>query len=688
MAALGIPPAAIRKPCMTGASEMMLLTGTPRSPSRRSPSGLWQSARMAHLKTKLSRRRIAVGTVPNTGMVRVITALAALAALTTAAVVPVSWFFAAEARLQGEAEIRAQIYLIEVAQEAQQNPTFWNALAGNASDPVLASLDIARTPDTSASNGVAERRRVFSAGGQMVIDTATAAKLAWPLFAARLSVMDRTTRIGEVEIARSLRPALLVTAGIAGGSAALGILIFLLLRVIPLRMLEAAIKHASYLSAHDPLTGLPNRRLFHDRLEQALACADRDRVRIAVFYMDLDRFKKINDLLGHAAGDATLRIVAERLRSGLRSSDTLARLGGDEFAVIQPVCRRIEDAGILGRHLLDVIAAPLNLDGKRRSIGLSVGIAISEIGVPEQAEQLMKQADQALYRAKQEGRGRVCFFTADMNERIQERLAMETDLRVAVAEQHLRLHYQSQVSLATGRLLGAEALLRWDRPDHGIVPPDQFISLAEDTGLIVPIGIWVLREACRQASAWPEHIGVAVNVSPVQFRHPGFCEAVIDAIRDTGITPSRLELEITEGILLQDTEETLTTLRRLRELGARLAMDDFGTGYSSLGYLLKFRFDKIKIDRSFISRLGQDDHADAIVRAVILMAEALGACSTAEGVETSTQARVLRTQGCVEAQGYLYSRPVSGEAFDTLLRQDQVRSRSDAGELAVDFIAS
>ena len=237
-------------------------------------------------------------------------------------------------------------------------------------------------------------------------------------------------------------------------------------------------------------------------------------------------------------------------------------------------------------------------------------------------------------------------------------------------------------------MLGAEALLRWDRPDHGIVPPDEFISLAEDTGLIVPIGIWVLREACRRASTWPEHIGIAVNVSPVQFRHPGFCEAVIEAIRDTGITPSRLELEITEGIMLQDTEETLTMLRRLRELGTKVAMDDFGTGYSSLGYLLKFRFDKIKIDRSFVSRLGQDDNAEAIVRAVILMAEALGACSIAEGVETGTQARVLRAQGCVEAQGYLYSRPVSGEDFDTLLRQDQVRLRSDAGERAVDLIAS
>ena len=479
--------------------------------------------------------------------------------------------------------------------------------------------------------------------------------------------MEGPAGLGEVDIARSLRPALTVTIAVASVSTGLGLLTFLLLRVAPLRMLAAAIEQASFLSAYDPLTGLPNRRLFHDRLEQALAQARRNDGQIGVFYMDLDHFKTINDLFGHPAGDMTLRTVAERLRPCLRASDTLARLGGDEFAVIQPMLQRSEDADILGQRLLAAIAPPIDLDGQIQLVGISIGVALSDIGAPDQSDQMMKQADMALYQAKQGGRGRLCFFAPDMNVKLRERHAMESDLRAMIPEESLTLHYQPQVDLLTGRLLGAEALLRWNRPGHGMVPPDRFIGLAEDTGLIVPIGLWVLREACRRATTWPEHIGIAVNVSPVQLRHAGFCETVTDIIRETGITPSRLELEITESVLMQDTGETLAILLRLHKLGTKLAMDDFGTGYSSLGYLLKFHFDKIKIDRSFISRLGQDPIAVAIVRAVVGMTEALGIRAIAEGVETSAQADILRAHGCSEAQGYLYGRPVSGEAFDALI---------------------
>jgi diguanylate cyclase (GGDEF)-like protein len=390
--------------------------------------------------------------------------------------------------------------------------------------------------------------------------------------------------------------------------------------------------------------------------------------------MDLDHFKTINDLLGHPAGDMMLRTVAERLRPCLRASDTLARLGGDEFAVIQPMLRRAEDADALGQRMLAAIAPSIDLDGQLQHIGISIGIALSNIGASNQLDRLMKQADMALYHAKEEGRGRVCFFASDMNVKLRERHAMETDLRTAIAEHSLTLHYQPQVDLLTGRVLGAEALLRWNRPGHGMVPPDRFIGVAEDTGLIVPIGIWVLREACRRATTWPEHIGIAVNVSPVQLRHAGFCEAVIDTIRETGIAPSRIELEITECVLMQDTAEILAILQRLHKLGARLAMDDFGTGYSSLGYLQKFRFDKIKIDRSFVSRLGQDPNADAIVRAVVGMTEAFGVSAIAEGVETSAQAEALRAHGCFEAQGYLYGRPVAGEAFDALVCDGQIEA--------------
>ena len=342
--------------------------------------------------------------------------------------------------------------------------------------------------------------------------------------------------------------------------------------------------------------------------------------------------------------------------------------------MIQPLLRRAEDAATLGQRLLATIAPPFELNGQLHHVGLSVGITISETGAPEQAEELMKAADMALYRAKDEGRGRVCFFSPDMDAKVQARHAMEIDLRAAIAEQRLTVQYQPQVDMMTGGLLGAEALLRWDRPGHGMVPPGDFIGLAEDTGLIVPIGIWILREACRRAATWPEHLVIAVNVSPMQFRHPGLYEAIADAIRDTGIAPSRLELEITEGVLLQDTDQTLATLQRLRVLGTRLAMDDFGTGYSSLSYLQKFECDKIKIDRSFVCRIGLDPNAEVLVRAIVGMTEALGVRTIAEGVETSAQADMLRAQGCSEGQGFLYSRPLSGDTFDALARQGEAVS--------------
>ncbi len=607
-------------------------------------------------------------------MVRMITLLAALAAVMIAAAPPVSYFLAAQARLRGALEIQTQLYASQVADEARQNPVFWNALAGSAMQPGLDSLTIARPPDADDAQVVAERRRVFSGAGWILIDAMTSAVPAWPVLVARLPVTDGPAGLGAVDVARSLRPALTVTTAVASVSTGLGLLMFLLLRVAPLRMLAAAIEQASYLSAYDPLTGLPNRRLFHDRLEQALAQARRKVGQIAVFYMDLDHFKTINDLLGHPAGDLTLQTVAERLRPCLRASDTLARLGGDEFAVIQSTLHRAEDANLLGQRLLAAIAPPIDLDGEIQRVGISVGVAVSILGAPDEPDQMMKQADMALYQAKQGGRGRLCFFAPDMNVKLKERHTMESDLRAVIPEQSLVLHYQPQVDLLTGRLLGAEALLRWNRPGHGVVPPERFIGLAEDTGLIVPIGLWVLREACRRATTWPEHIGIAVNVSPVQLRHAGFCEAVIDTIRETGITPSRLELEITESVLMQDTGETLAILLRLHKLGTRLAMDDFGTGYSSLGYLQRFHFDRIKIDRSFISRLGQDPNAVAIVRAVVGMTEVLGVSAIAEGVETNAQADILRAHGCSEAQGYLYGRPVSGEAFDALVHEGPIAS--------------
>jgi diguanylate cyclase (GGDEF)-like protein len=628
----------------------------------------WRPIQAAYTCIHRARPQLAIANAPSAGMVHMITLLAAFAAVTIAAVLPVSCFLAAQARLRGEIEINVQLYASEVAEAARQSPALWNALADSATDGALDRLEIGRPFDAASPNPVLERRRVFSGTGRTLIETTTSIPPAKPVLVARLDVIDGGARLGEVDIARSLRPALIFTALVACGSSGLGLLMFVLLRVVPLRMLAAAIEHASFLSAHDLLTGLPNRRLFHDRLEQALARARREGGRIAVFYLDLDHFKTINDLLGHPAGDATLRTVAERLCKCMRATDTLARLGGDEFAVIQQVLGHAEDVNALGDRMLAAVEPPIDLDGRFQHVGISIGVTLSKVGAPNQPDELIKQADIALYQAKEHGRSRIRFFAEDMNVKLREHHAMETDLRAAVTEQRLIMQYQPQIDLLTGAMLGAEALLRWNRPNHGMVPPDQFIGLAEDTGLIVPIGLWVLGAACRRATTWPEHIGIAVNVSPVQLRHTGFCQAVSDIIRETGITPSRLELEITEGVLMRDTAETLAILQRLRNLGTKLAMDDFGTGYSSLGYLQKFRFDKIKIDRGFISRLGQDPpNAEAIVSAVVAMTRALGVRVNAEGVETSAQAAALRALGCSEAQGYLYSRPISGEAFDELV---------------------
>ena len=612
-------------------------------------------------------QRTAVAATPNASMEHLITLLAALAAAASAAVLPTAWFLASEARLRGEVEIRAQLYASDVAEEARQNPVFWNALADSPVEDSLASLAIASRPDANNPQAIAERRRVFSGLGQVLIDSMTSVAPAWPELIVRLAVTDGPTRLGEVDIARSLRPAVTATAAVACASCGLGLVMFLLLRVMPLRMLVAAVEHASFVSAHDTLTGLPNRRLFHDRLEQALAVARRNASQIGVLYMDLDNFKIINDVLGHPAGDKTLQTVAERLRGCVRASDTLARLGGDEFAVILPTLLRREDADALGQRLLAAIAQPIDLDGQLRHVGISIGVALSDVGAQTPPEQMMKQADLALYQAKEEGRNRLCFYAPDMKVKLLDRHDMERDLRSAMTEQRFLLFYQPQVDLRTGRVLAAEALLRWNRPGQGLVPPGRFIGVAEDTGLIVPLGMWVLRDACLRATMWPQHIGIAVNVSTVQLRQAGFCQAVIDVIHETGIAPSRLELEITESVFIQDTAETMATLLRLREIGIKLAMDDFGTGYSSLGYLQKFCFDKIKIDRKFIVRLGQERNADAIVCAVVGLTEALGIRAIAEGVETIAQAEILRAHGCSEAQGYLYSRPVSAEAFEALL---------------------
>jgi diguanylate cyclase (GGDEF)-like protein len=426
---------------------------------------------------------------------------------------------------------------------------------------------------------------------------------------------------------------------------------------------EEQINHMAH---HDALTGLPNRVLFGSELGRALSEAG-PQESVAVFCLDLDRFKQVNDTLGHPVGDGLLRAVADRLRALCGGTAMAARLGGDEFALIQVGARQPEDADALGQRMIAQLGHPYDVDGYQIVVGASAGVALSPHDGAS-ADDLLKGADLALYRAKTEGRGIVRFFEPGMDAQIQARRLLELDLRLALNKNEFELLYQPLVNLGDGAVCAFEALIRWNHPERGTVGPDDFIPLAEEVGEIEAIGAWVLRTACREAAGWPDHVRVAVNLSPAQFRGGSLGLYVGAALAASRLRADRLELEITEGLLLRDTEATLATLHQLRDMGVRISMDDFGTGYSSLSYLRKFPFDKIKIDRSFVRDLSEAEGCVAIVQAVMDLGMGLGMSTTAEGVETVEQFEQLKRQGCVEAQGYLISPPRPARAVAEMLR--------------------
>jgi diguanylate cyclase (GGDEF)-like protein len=443
------------------------------------------------------------------------------------------------------------------------------------------------------------------------------------------------------------------------------------------RRSEAKIVH---MALHDALTDLPNRVLLNERLEHALTRVRRGDL-VAVHLLDLDHFKTVNDTLGHPTGDKLLKMVTQRLRALVRETDTIARMGGDEFAVLQVAISQPADATVLALRIIEAVSAPYDLDGTQVVIGTSVGIAIGPAD-GSTPDQLIRNSDLALYRAKADGRGTYRFFGPEMDAQMQVRRTMEYDLRKALAAGEFELHYQPVVNLETDRISGVEALIRWRHPDKGLIPPNHFIPLAEEIGFIIQIGEWALRQACAAARNWPDHIRVAVNLSPIQFRNPGFVQIVVSALAGSGLSPERLELEITEGMLLQDNEATLSTLFQLRALGVRIAMDDFGTGYSSLSYLQSFPFDKIKIDRSFVKDIADGVGSLNIVRAVAAMANGLGMTTTAEGVETKEQLDTVRAEGCTEMQGYLFSRPLPLPDLEALLQAAGMRGASAPADRA------
>jgi len=419
------------------------------------------------------------------------------------------------------------------------------------------------------------------------------------------------------------------------------------------RRIEARVAH---MARHDALTELPNRVLLRERLTAALDELKRGET-LCVLSVDLDRFKDVNDTLGHVVGDAMIMAAATRLVDCAGDGATVARVGADEFYIVQTGAEQPVAATALAGRIIEAIGAPFDLDGQQVTVGVSIGISIAPADGTS-ADQLLKNADLALHRAKSEGRGTYRFFEAGMDAHMRARCKLQLDLRKALGNGEFELHYQPLVNLERNRISCLEALLRWHHPEKGLVSPGEFISLAEETGLIIPIGEWTLREACAEAATWPDDVNVAINLSANQFKSRNLVQAVFSALAASGLAPSRLELEITESVLLQNDDATLATLHQLRALGARIALDDFGTGYSSLSYLRSFPFDKIKIDRCFVADLSDtDEDALAILRAVAGLGLSLGIPTTAEGVETNEQLQKVRDEGCTEMQGYLFSPP-------------------------------
>jgi diguanylate cyclase (GGDEF)-like protein/PAS domain S-box-containing protein len=421
---------------------------------------------------------------------------------------------------------------------------------------------------------------------------------------------------------------------------------------------------------HDVVTNLPNRLLLNDRITQSISLARRQKRPIALIFLDLDRFKNINDSLGHATGDKLLQSVSKRLLAGVRGSDTVSRQGGDEFVILLSEITHPEDAATSAKKLLHSLRAPHSIGGQELHINGSIGISVYPKN-GEDAETLIKNADTAMYHAKESGRDNFQFFTADMNLKAVERQSLEGSLRRALEREEFLLHYQPEVNLDTGEITGVEALIRWQQPDRGLIAPSQFVPVAEDCGLIVHIGRWVLREACRQARAWQNAglppLPIAVNVSAVEFRDKGFVEGVRAILSETGLQARYLELELTERVLMQDAESTASVLQELKMMGVHLAVDDFGTGYSSLSYLRQFPIDVLKIDRSFVHRITADPDDSSIVSAIIHMGKSLKHRVIAEGIETQEEMAYLQTQRCTEGQGYLFSRPLCAAQFAHLL---------------------
>ncbi|MCR6661240.1 MAG: EAL domain-containing protein [Asticcacaulis sp.] len=547
--------------------------------------------------------------------------------------------------------------LIRLSSESQRHQTFLNmviqnipamVLVKNAADQKIVllnsvgedMLNVSSNKVVGKSSGdfmTAERAALYNTYDQMALQSDE------PIMLKEEQVTDAH---GHQRVIQLKKTVLRTPSGEADCILTLGI------DLTEQKQAEARIAHLAH---YDPLTGLANRALFTREMDAALSRVQRHDRKVALLCLDLDRFKAINDSYGHLTGDQLLTEVAERLRGCVRKSDIIARMGGDEFTIIQDI-ESAEDAQHLAGRIVDALKLPVIVNETALDIGVSIGIALAPADGMD-ANNLLSRADLAMYRVKAEGRNGWCFYRPEMDAQLQSRIEMEQDLKAALAGNQFQLFYQPLLNLDSGQVVSFEALLRWQHPTRGMVSPAEFIPLAEECGLIGQLGEWVLNEATKTAAHWPQNWRVAVNISPLQFRHKSLVNLVKKALKSSGLSPARLELEITESVILEDETHNLAILNAIRALGVRIAMDDFGTGYSSLSYLRTFPFDKIKIDQSFVRDLPHDKNALSIVRAITDMAQSLGVLITAEGVETEAQMEALKALNCGEAQGYFIGRP-------------------------------
>ena len=594
---------------------------------------------------------------------RLVDLAALLTVLILALAIPAAYLSARIAQENAAIRTLSSVYAALVTAAIAQTPTMWQFEEHKLL--ALVEHDIARDGNmTSYAITDAQRRPLVLSAKQPP---------PAPTVVAETALYDSTEVVGYYRVERSLRGPLQDSAVVA----LLALLVALSgaapLRSLPLRALRRSQERLLHMAKHDALTGLPNRSLLDDRLGQALQHAERYSRHVTVAFMDLDNFKSINDSLGHDAGDELLVQMSGRLIKTVRGTDTVVRLGGDEFVILlfdQPNVE--ESVAIALERLMKAVAEPMDLRGHKVQLGCSIGVATYPLDGRD-GSTLLKNADTAMYRAKELGKSNFHFYTADLNAKLKERMALQNGLLQAMARDEFFLEYQPQVDLATGQLIGVETLIRWRNPELGIVPPNKFISLAEDSGIIVALGLWVLRTACLQQVAWQAQgcaaIKMSVNVSPRQFKEPRFSESVAAVLLETGIQPELLELEITESLIMEDVGRAVATMHQIRDLGVQLSIDDFGTGYSSLSSLKDFPVSRLKIDRSFVSMLPGNANDCTLAKAVIALGHQLNLKVVAEGVETQHQQDFLRDCRCDEMQGFHFSRPVSAQAVQTMLQE-------------------